>query len=255
MPICSVSFLTTAKTQECANRHAREIAAYAWNRRADFAVPLYSAEEAVAHALEAGKTQKTPILINESSDNPGGGTAGDGTCLLREMLRVNVPSAYGFIFDPEVAALAKQTGVGNRISCKLGGKTDSFHGEPIELTDAYVKSISDGCFIRKSPMGLGGKNCLGTTVCLVVGNVQIVVASARTQTFDEGPFTCGCVDWSLLDIIALKSSQHFKAWWMDKVSTIIPCESPGLQTANLALLDFKQADRSYYPLGNPTWEG
>lgn len=251
VPICSVSFLTTAKTKECAERHAKELAAYAWNRRADFAVPLYSAEEAVARALEAGKTQKKPILINESSDNPGGGTPGDGTYLLREMLRVNVPSAYGFIFDPEVAELARKTGVGNTLTCKLGGKTDTFHGEPIELKDAYIKSVSDGSFIRKSPMSLGSKDCLGTTACLVVGNVQIIVASVRTQTFDEGPFTAGCVDWSVLDIIALKSSQHFKGWWIDKVSTIIPCESPGLQTANVALLDFKQADRSYYPLGNP----
>lgn len=255
VPICSVSFLTTAKTKECAHRHAKELAAYAWNRRADFAVPLYSAEEAVAQALEAGKTQKKPILINESADNPGGGTPGDGTYLLREMLRVNVPSAYGFIFDPEVAKLAKQAGVGNYLSCKLGGKTDNFHGEPIELKDAYIKSISDGSFIRKNPMGYGGKNSLGTTACLVVGNVQIVVCSMRTQTFDEGPFTCGCVDWTVLDIIALKSAQHFKGWWADKVSTIIPCESPGLQTANLKLLSFNQADPSYYPLGNPTWEG
>lgn len=255
VPICSVSFLTTAKTPECAQRHARELAAYAWNRRADFEVPLYSAEEAVARALEAGKEHKKPILINESSDNPGGGTPGDGTHLLRQMLRVNVPSAYGFIVDPEVAELAKKAGVGSRITCLLGGKTDSFHGDPIQLTDAYIKSVSDGTYIQKNPMGYGGRGALGTTVCLVVGNVQIIVACTRTQTFDEGPFTAGCVDWEVLDLIALKSSQHFKGWWADKVSTIIPCESPGLQTANLTLLDFKQADTSYYPLGAPTWEG
>lgn len=249
--ICGVSFLTVAKTQECADRHAKELAAYAWNRRADFKVPLYSAQEAVALALQAAK----PALINESSDNPGGGTPGDGTHLLREMLRVNVPSAYGFIVDPEVAELAKKAGVGSRICCTLGGKTDSFHGDPIQLTDAYVKSISDGTYIQKNPMGYGGKGCLGTTACLVVGNVQIIVACTRTQTFDEGPFTVGCVDWEMLDLIALKSAQHFKGWWQDKVHTIIPCESPGLQTANLTLLAFQHADRSYYPLGNPTWEG
>jgi len=251
VPICSVSFLTVAKTRQCADRHAKELACYAWNRRADFAVPLYSAQEAVALAMRAPK----PALIHESSDNPGGGTPGDGTHLLRELLRVNVPSAFGFIFDPEVAELAKKAGVGSYISCKLGGKTDSFHGEPIVLTDAYVKSVSDGSFIRKNPMGFGGKNSLGTTACLVAGNVQIVVASFRTQTFDEGPFTAGCVDWEVLDLIALKSAQHFKGWWQDKVQTIIPCESPGLQTANLTLLDFNHADTTYYPLGNPTWEG
>lgn len=251
VPASSVSFISAAKTQESADRAALEVARYAWDRRADFSVPLYSAEEAVALALKA---PKKPALVHESADNPGGGTAGDGTDLLRELIRVNVPAAFGFIFDPEVAELAKQAGVGNRITCLLGGKTDKLHGEPIQLTDAYVRCVSDGRFIRKSPMGLGGKNSLGTTVCLEVGNVQIVVASFRTQTFDEGPFTTAGVDWELADIVALKSAQHFKGWWADKVETIIPCESHGVMTANIRLLNFERADTSYYPLGDPIWE-
>ena len=251
VPASSVSFIAVAKTREAADRNALEVARYAWDRREDFKIPLYSAEEAVALALQA---PNKPALVHESADNPGGGTAGDGTDLLRELLRVNVPAAFGFIFDPEVAELAKQAGVGNRITCLLGGKTDKLHGEPIALKDAYVRCVSDGRFIRKSTMGLGGKNSLGTTVCLEVGNVQIVVGSFRTQTFDEGPFVTAGVDWELMDIVALKSAQHFKGWWADKVETIIPCESHGVMTANIRLLDFTKADTNYYPLGDATWE-
>ena len=251
VPACSVSFIAVAKTQEAADRNALAIARYAWDRRGDFAIPLYSAQEAVALALQA---PKKPALVHESADNPGGGTAGDGTDLLREMLRVNVPSAFGFIYDPEVAELAKKAGVGNKISCLLGGKTDKLHGEPIQLTDAYVRCVSDGRSIRKNPMGLGRRDCLGTTVCLEVGNVQIVVGSLRTQTFDEGPFTTVGVEWEYADIVALKSAQHFKGWWASQVETIIPCESHGVMTANISLLDFKRADTSYYPLGDPIWE-
>lgn len=254
VPDCGVSFLTVAKTQACADRHAKALAAYAWSRRQDFAVPLYSAEEAVALAERTLKEKGGPVLIHESSDNPGGGTPGDGTYLLRQLLRANRPSAYGFIFDPQVAELAKKAGVGSRICCDLGGKTDRFHGEPIHLTDAYVKSVSDGSFIRNSPMCRGNRDSLGTTACLVVGNVQIVVASVRNQTFDNGPFVAGCVDWQTMELLALKSAQHFKGWWQDQVRAIIPCESPGLQTANLKLLTFSGADPAYYPLGNPTWK-
>lgn len=251
VPDCSVSFIAAAKTQASADRNALAAARYAWDRRAEFTVPLYSAEEAVALAL---KEEKKPVLIHESADNPGGGTAGDGTDLLRELIRVNVPSAFGFIYDPQVAELAKQAGEGSRISCLLGGKTDKLHGAPIQLTDAYVRRVSDGRFIRKNPMGLGRKDCIGTTACLEVGNVQIVVASFRTQTFDEGPFTTVGVDWALTDIVALKSAQHFKGWWAGRVETIIPCESHGVMTANLSLLNFERADTSYYPFGDPIWE-
>lgn len=251
VPDCCVSFIAVAKTQECADRNALELARYAWSRRHDFTVQKYSAEQAVELALTMGEG---PILINENSDNPGSGTPGDGTHLLRAMLKANVPSAFGFIYDPEVAQLAAKAGVGATISCRLGGKTDKLHGEPIELENAYVHCISDGGFVRQSRMGLGGQNSLGTTVCLVVGNVEIVVGSFRTQTFDEGPFVTAGVTWKNKRLLALKSAQHFKGWWADKVSAIIACDSPGVGSADLTTFQFKLANTGYYPLQDAQWD-
>lgn len=248
-----VSVVTMANTQKAANRTARDIARYAWRRREDCDIPVYSAEQAVDKALAIGAG---PVIINESSDNPGGGTPGDGTHLLRELLKRDVPAAFGFIYDAEVPTLAKKAGVGARISCLLGGKTDGLHGEPIQLTDAYVRSICDGVFIRRSPMAAGRKAYLGNTVCLVVGNVSIVVADGmRTQTFDDGPFRIAGVDWQSQRILALKSSHHFKAWWADKVAGIVPCESPGVHSADLTTVPLKNADTTRYPLGDPEWDG
>ena len=252
VPDACVSIVTMAKTQESADRNGFDIARYAWSRRNDTLLPLHSAEEAVQLALAQ---EEGPVLINESSDNPGGGTPGDGTYLLRAMLEANVPSAYGFLFDPETAEQAAKAGVGARIHCRIGGKTDNFHGEPVEVEDAYVHCISDGTFIRKSLMGLGGKNCLGTTACLEVGNVSIVVSSFRTQTFDDGPFLTAGVDWTQKRILALKSSQHFKGWWKDRVKTIISCDSPGLQSADLTTFSFRMANDKFFPLTDIQWDG
>ena len=251
VPDCCVSIVTMAKSQESADRNGYDIARYAWSRRKDTLVPVYSAEEAVAMALAA---PEGPVLINETSDNPGGGTPGDGTHLLREMLKANVPAAYGFIFDPETAEQAAKAGAGARIRCRIGGKTDSIHGKPVEV-EAYVHCVSDGAHIRKSPIGLGGRNSLGTTACLEVGNVSIVVASFRTQTFDDGPFLTAGVDWTQKRIVALKSSQHFKGWWKDKVKTIIPCDSPGLQCADLTTFNFQMANAGFFPLKDIDWDG
>lgn len=64
-----------------------------------------------------------PIVINETSDNPGGGTPGDGTYLLRAMLDMGLENAcFAFIYDKEVADLAHEAGVGAYIDIKLGGK-------------------------------------------------------------------------------------------------------------------------------------
>ena len=251
VPDCCVSIITVAKTQEAADRHALEIARYTWNRRGDFTVPKYSAEKAVDMALSMGDG---PILINESSDNPGSGTPGDGTYLLRELLHRDLPSAYGFIFDPEVAKQAAEAGVGATISCRLGGKTDKLHGEPIEIKNALVRCVSDGCFVQQNRMGFGRKNSLGTTVCLAVGNVEIAVASFRTQTFDEGPFVTAGIVWRNKQLIALKSAQHFKGWWADKVTGIVACDSPGVGSADLTTFQFKHANTDYYPLKDAQWD-
>lgn len=259
VPSCSVSFVIMAKTQEAADRNGMEIARYAWSRREDFRIPVYSARQAVELALQE---PEGPVLINESSDNPGGGTPGDGTHLLRELLRVDAPSAFGYIYDPQVVAQAMEAGVGATIDCRLGGKTDKFHGEPIEIRGAYVKHISDGIFTRVSPMGKGGLNDLGMTVYLVVGNVHIVVGgghkngvpATRTQTFDDGPFRVVGVDWQHTRVLALKSSQHFKGWWKDQVKKIIPCDSPGLMSADLTTFPFRYLDKGYFPFADARWE-
>lgn len=252
VPHAGVSVLTMAQTQESADRNAKELARYAWEHREDFAVPLNSAETAVTLALDA---EEYPVLIHESSDNPGGGTPADGTYLLRELLRRDAPSAFGYIYDPEVVAQAVKAGVGAKICCRLGGKTDRYHGDPIELTDAYIKTISDGRFVVKNPMGKGNRLTLGVTVCLAVGQVSIIVGSeGRLQTYDDNPFLLGGVDWRETKILAIKSSQHFKGWWAGKVPLIIPCESPGIQTADLSALPFQNLNREYYPFADAHWE-
>lgn len=249
-----VSVTTMARTQEAADRCALEIARYAWGRRKDFAVPLRSAQEAMDCAEQIPATNG-PVVINEGSDNPGGGAPGDGTHLLREMLKRNIPdSAFGAIYDPEVAQLAAKAGVGAKISCKLGGKMDNLHGEPIALTDAYVKCISDGRFRSLTKVGGGGIRNAGLTVLLVVGNVNVVVHSIRGQAMDDGFLRTVGLRYDLLKYVGLKSSQHFKDWWKDHCSAIVACDSPGIHSSDLSVFDFKHTNTGYFPLQDAAWE-
>jgi len=250
---CAVTVVTVARDQETADTVAHDIAAYAWSRRRDFAVPANSAQKAFDLALKLDNS-KAPIVINESSDNTGGGGPGDGTHLLREMLKRNLPgSAYGYIYDPQVVKQAAAAGIGAKINCMLGAKMDKLHGEPIELKDAYVKLISDGVWINQSPMGGGGRSTIGLCVCLVVGNVSIVVGSVRTQPMDDGALCVAGLRWDLLKYVGLKSSQHFKGWWLERAGGIVPCDSPGIHCADLKVFDFKNTHTEYFPLGNPIW--
>lgn len=247
-----VSVTTVAKTQEAAEKFARQVADFAWSKRKEFAVPANSAETAFDLALQIPLTNG-PVIINESSDNTGGGAPGDGTHLLREMLKRDLPdSVFASVIDPEVAALAHKAGVGATIRCKLGGKTDKLHGEPLEL-EAYVKTLSDGVAINQSPMGGGSTIRYGPTALLVVGNVNIVVISVRSQAMDDSMLRVSGLRYDLMKLVAVKSSQHFKGWWADRCSGIVPCDSPGIHCADLHVFDFKNTNTNYFPLGDAQW--
>src|SRR5699024_7372177 len=114
-------------------------------------------------------------------------------------------SCFGFIYDPEVAELAHDSGVGIMISIELGGKTDAKHGKPLKMK-AYVKTLTDGKFIKTARMSKGSRVNLGKTARLQVGNVDIIVCSARIQTTDEQVFLIHGIDITQYKLVALKSA-------------------------------------------------
>jgi microcystin degradation protein MlrC len=105
-------------------------------------------------------------------------------------------------------------------------------------------------------MGLGARMNMGPCACLEVGNVSIVVGCGRFQTMDDGPFYVAGVDWRSKHILAIKSAQHFKAWWADRVKHIVACNSPGIHSSDLSTIPFENADTSFFPLQeDAVWEG
>lgn len=230
-----------------ARRAVRAIAKAIWERREAFQATFPAPEEAVALAVGAVESG-TPVIINELSDNPGGGAPGDGTHLLRAMLNAGLTeSAFGTLCDPEVAAAAHQAGAGATIRVRLGGKTDTMHGEPLDL-EAYVKALTDGKFTLSTPMGRGTPVDLGRMARLTCGGVDIVVASRRTQVLDPEPFLLHGIDVTRCRIVGLKSSAHFRAGYDGLARTIITTDPPGLSTSNLARFPYTRVRRPIYPL-------
>src|SRR5690606_26612238 len=210
VPIISSSVIAVADgDRELAKQAANDVAGRIWEMREQFRSNLPSPEEAIRQALafDGG-----PVVIAEVSDNPGGGSPGDGTHLLRALLDANQPdTAFGFIYDPETAAQAHAAGPGATIEARIGGKTDpDILGAPVEVA-AYVKSCTDGRYIVQSPMGRGGQANLGKMARLVVGNVDVIVGSESHQTIDDELFRLHGIEVSRLKIAALKSQNHFRA--------------------------------------------
>ena len=236
--------VTTTGNYERAREIAKRLATGLWHARESFRAVSLSADEAVQTALsQPGQ----PIVINETSDNTGGGTPGDGTHLLRAMLEAKLDSAcFGFIVDPAVAQQAHQAGVGAVIDVSLGGKYDDLHGKPLALK-AYVKALSDG-HVTMQAMFKGMPLNLGNLARLVVDGIDIVVSSKRSQTFDVEPFLAVGIDVMRYKIVALKSSNHFRAGFQDLAAAIVTADPPGLTTHHIEIFPRHNADQPLWPL-------
>lgn len=241
-----VSVLTvTNNNPELSKAKSIEVGKKIWDRREDFFPSIPAPKEGIQRALQI---EGKPIVINETSDNPGGGTPGDGTHLLSVMIAEKLENAcFGFICDPQVVEQAHQAGVGAMIDCLLGGKTDQLHGEPIQLS-AYVKALSDGKFIQSSPMGRGSKIDYGKSARLIVDGIDVIVCSKKSQTLDEQIFLLHGIDVNQYKIVALKSSQHFRASFERLAHTIISVDSPGLSSQQLSSFQYVRIKEGIYPI-------
>ncbi|MEM7092607.1 MAG: M81 family metallopeptidase [Actinomycetota bacterium] len=254
---CSI-VVTANDDPALAERTATQLAVELWEQRDEFLTESIPPPVAVELALRASDGEG-PVVINETSDNPGGGTPGDGTHLLRAMIEAGLDDAacFGFVFDAAAAARAHEAGVGSTIEVRLGGHHDDLHGEPIETT-VYVKALTDGRFAYTNPMLAGTPGNLGPSARLQIagsGGLDVIVTSRRSQTFDPEIFTLHGVDVTTRSIIGLKSSQHFRAGFRDLASKIITADAPGLTTLDVTVFEHERAPGPHWPHHpNMTWE-
>ena len=231
---------------------AQDVARHVWERRAEFDVHRPGAEEAVRQGIAAVEAEGGPVVLNDYSDNPGGGGPGDGTHLLRALLAANRPrTAFAFIYDPAVALQAHAAGVGTTTPVRLGGKTYPLHGEPV-VADAYVKALTDGRFVATTPMGRGRRIDLGKMARLVVGEVDVLVSSVRTQVLDPEVYLLHGIDVTRYDIVALKSANHFRAGFRDLAKRILTADTPGWTTGDVRNLPYQRIQHPIWPLDPET---
>jgi microcystin degradation protein MlrC len=241
--------VTTNGDRGLAVSTAKELASWIWERREDFRPEGLTPEEAIARAMaiEGG-----PVVINETSDNPGGGNLGEGTFVLRAMLEAGVTDAcIGVVHDPEVLEAAYAAGVGENIHASLGAKHDDFHGTPIE-GDFYVKGLTDGDVFLPA---WGFREEFGKLARLQIAGIDVVVGGKRIQVVDPAVFLLNGIDVSRCKLVVVKSSQHFRAGFEPIAKAIVTADCPGYTTLVMSYFERHRAPGPMWPLDpNATYE-
>jgi microcystin degradation protein MlrC len=247
-PFAGASALVVADGDiELAERAARELADAIGEQRDRFTVTLPAPAEALARALASSGDK--PIAVVDPADNPLSGGIGDTPTLFRSLLdaRPNVPTVFGFFFDPALAMQAHRAGEGAVLEAKLGGRITDAFGAPVPV-QARVLKLTDGKFRNQGPMEHNLPVDLGKTAVLEVEGIKVIVTESCQTPNDPGYFALHDIDLAKIGLLCVKAKNHFRAGFAPLTRAIIDVDCPGPAAANLRHYRFRHAPKSLYPL-------
>jgi len=226
-----------AKAGALAAELGREVQAM----RGHTAAPMLAHDEGLERALAA---TRGPVVLADTSDNPGGGAPGDATFLLRRLLERGVTgAAVGPLWDPVAVGFCHLAGQGGRVRLRLGGKVGPISGAPLDV-EAKVLHVAKGATQRFS----GGVTQLGDVAAIRIEGTDVLVNATRTQAFDPALFTDHGIALDDKQIVVVKSAQHFHAGFAPIAKEVLWLDGPGALSQDFARLGYSRVRRPIWPL-------
>ncbi|WP_269931238.1 M81 family metallopeptidase [Aminobacter sp. HY435] len=200
-----------------------------------------------AHAANPAK----PGVIADVWDNPGGGVAGDGTVVLRRLLERGIGKVgVATIWDPIAVTFCHAAGEGAVIGLRFGGKAGPQAGEPIDATVKVLKVVDEGWqSFGPSRVTLGA-----TALVRIEGTeVDVILNTNRTQTFEPDIFSNLGVDPVAKDVLLIKSTNHFYAGFAPIAAQIIYVDAPSSYPSNPRETNYTRLTRPLWPRVSDPW--
>ncbi|MCW6510945.1 M81 family metallopeptidase [Lichenifustis flavocetrariae] len=231
-----------AKAAELAERLGMEVFAM----RGQTAMPMLSIKDGLDRA-QACVTERPgkPVVVADVWDNPGGGVAGDGTLILREVLARRMDNvAVATIWDPMAVSFCRAAGEGARIVLRFGGKAGPDSGVPIDATVEVVRAVAEGWqSFGASRVTLGP----AALVRIEDSRVHVILNTNRTQTFEPDIFDNLGLDPLAQDVLLIKSTNHFYAGFVPIAAEILYIDAGAPYPSNPRLTDYRKMTRPIWP--------
>ncbi|MCT7374466.1 M81 family metallopeptidase [Chelativorans salis] len=232
--------VTDDKAQK-GERLARELGMELFAKRGSFLMPQVDEKQAVDEALRAADG---PVVVADMWDNPGGGTAGDATIILAELLRRGVTNAaVGTIWDPIAVQICMAAGEGAEIPLRFGAKSALGTGNPV---DGHVEIVR---LVRDAEMRFGESFApFGDAAHIRIDGVDVILNTTRAQSFDPSLFEVMGIDPKQQKILVIKSTNHFYSSFSKIASKIIYCAAGTPYPNNPAKTAYRRARRDIWPM-------
>ncbi|MCB1020717.1 MAG: M81 family metallopeptidase [Acidobacteria bacterium] len=244
--------VVTDNDPDMAEREAKRLSDMLWATRDDIILREPSPAQAVKMAME---DKGRPIVLIDMGDNIGGGTPGDSTFLLDELLKQKAQGWVMVIADPPAFAVAEKAGVGGAFDMEVGGKTDSMHGKPVRVK-GEVRSLHIGRYLETERRHGGGRywNMGKTAVIQVEGSTLdepnlLLLTTERSSPNSAHQLISNGVYVERQKIIVVKGAVAPRAAYEPIAARLIPVDSPGATAVNPAHFDFNHVRPGLFGMG------
>ncbi len=234
-----------------AKREAERLGNLLWNLRDQLQFAAPTAAEAVRMALA---NDQFPVTLMDAGDNIGGGSAGDSTFILAELLKQNADSWAMCISDAAAVKAAMAAGVGGAFDQPVGGKTDNLHGDSLRIK-GRVKSVVDGRFVETAVRhgGLRYWDMGLSTVIEVEGSTPdnpklLLLTTKRVIPFSLNQLTSTGIIPTQLKILVAKGTIAPRAAYEPVSARIIVVDSGGVTGMNPARFTYRRVRPNLFGL-------
>jgi len=252
VPAMGASVVAVTDNQpERAREIAKRLSDMLWATRDRLKLDVPDAAEAVRQAMAS---DKFPVVLVEMGDNIGGGSTGDATFILSELIRQKAAGWFVAIADPQAVQTAVRAGVGGAFDAPVGGKTDKLHGEPVRIR-GRVKSLHDGQFME-TEIRHGGQRYYDQGLTAVIeaeGSTRDLKNLVMLTTRRQVPFSihqlvsCGVYP-ERQRILVVKAAIAFRAAYEPVAARIIEVDTGGVTAINPARFTYKRVPPDLFGL-------
>lgn len=234
-----------------AQREAERLGNLMWAARDDLIPHIATPAEAVRMAMAA---TQTPVSLFELGDNIGGGSAGDATILLKELIDQDAEGWVVSIYDPEAVETCARAGIGAPVSLQVGGKTDAMHGPTLPI-EGRVRTLHDGSYEETERRHGGGRyfNQGLTAVVAVPGRGEpnrrgglLLLNSKRTPPMSIHQITCAGIVPQQQRILVAKGAVAPRAAYEPVSAQIIEVDTAGATAISRPPAQFHRARKTFY---------
>jgi len=237
-------YIATDDDQQLAQSLADELAAWLWERRADWQSPMPTTADILPEAEAAGRY---PIIFADRNDNTGGGSPGDSTGVLETFLAAGLKDACVlYIVDPAAVEQCYEAGIGTELELEVGAKSTPLQGRPVKMK-ARVAALGDGRFTYEGPRNRGLEGDMGRSAHIVQDGVHVLLVSRREQPFGIAFSLTMDLDPRQMRYIGIKSAAHFRASFEPFAGNIYVVSEPSVHSAETLAGQFKNLGRKLYP--------